>query len=113
MVRFKRKKTYSRSLTWLAFLTIVILAIVVLFMDSPASVILGTAALTAAPNDTVFDSAALIVSNADAQTVVLWIIAVLAATATAFLAGRFLDKRYGKFVCINCVRKDTYIRKNG
>lgn len=86
-----------------------ILAVIAIFINTDNSVILGTAALSANTGDNVFNSAALILSNTDLKVIILWAGIILISTFLAFLIGRFLDKRYGKYYCIDCVRKNTYI----
>jgi len=109
MIRFEKTKTFSRMLALIVFLYFVIMAIISVFVHSDNSVVLNTAALTGSRVDNTFNSAALILANADPASIIFWIAIILSATIIAFLIGKFLDKYFGKYYCINCVHKDTYI----
>lgn len=109
MIKFEKTKKYSRILALSALLSVSAAAYISLFVNSPDFVILGSASLTGSQTDNVFDTAALVVFNASPQNVILWSVAILAATLLAFLLGKFLDKRFGKFYCIDCLRKNPHI----
>jgi hypothetical protein len=109
MVRFKRKKIYSRAISLMVFLYLSTMALVVVFVNLDNSVILGTAALTESQTDNIFNSAALILSNTNSQNIIFWALIIIITTLLAFLLGRYLDKRFGKYYCVNCVHKNTHI----
>jgi len=109
MVRFKRTKIYSKTIALMVFLYVTVLAILSIFVNTDNSIILSTAALTVNATDNFIGSASLIFSNTSLENILFWTSIILLATLLAFLFGKRLDKIYGKYYCVDCVRKNTYI----
>lgn len=111
MIKFKRTKKYTRLLTLMVFLIVAVVAFLSMFVNSSDWVILNTAGLSvnSSQDYNSFSSAALVISNASQDTLIMWVEIILLCTLIAFVVGKVLDKHFGKFYCIDCLKKNPHI----
>jgi len=97
MVRFKRKKTYSRFFGISVFAAISILAVIANNNDESFSASNYSAGLSGSHFTQYFLS---ILPNGN-HNLLLWVAIIILFTLLGFLFGRFIDKKKAKYVIVD------------